>query len=59
MGNPETVCTEVEKVGELEKGEVLQIWEKDVKLRRWKDTGSRTYYYKATSLSFCYVRGTL
>jgi hypothetical protein len=55
MGNPETVFTEVVK---LEKGEVLQIWEKDVKLRRWKDTGSRTYYYKVTFLSFCYVRGT-
>jgi ABC-type ATPase with predicted acetyltransferase domain len=58
MGNPETVFTEVEMVGELEKGEVLQIWEKDVKLRRRKDTGSRTYYYKVTSQYLCYVRGT-
>jgi hypothetical protein len=45
-------------VGELEKGEVLQIWEKDVKQRRRKDTGPRTYYYKVPSQYFCYVRGT-
>jgi len=46
MGEPETSVTGGEMMGEAEKGEFLHVREEDVKVPRWKATGSRTYYCK-------------